>query len=289
MFNELINRASIVMEALPYIIRFHGKTIVVKYGGAAMENPELKNAVMRDIVLLKYVGINTIIVHGGGPDINKFLKRRKIEPNFINGLRVTTKEVMKVVEHVLGNRINAEIVSLIKKNGGKAKGLFGKKGEILKATKHIAKDPSGVDIDLGYVGDVSGVKGQALKKWMKMGYIPVIAPIGIGRKRESYNINADNAASAIARHLKASKLILMTNVRGVLDKNQNLISSINATKANSMIKSGQITGGMIPKVKSSLASIESGVDKVHIIDGRIPHAILLELFTDHGIGTMVER
>ena len=289
MFTHLIRRAEAVIEALPYLMKFYGKTIVIKYGGAAMENPELKNAVMRDVVLLKYVGMNPIIVHGGGPDINKFLTRRNIEIKFIKGLRVTTKEVMEVVEHVLGNRINNEIVSLLKKNGGKAKGFFGKKGKIITARKKWLKDENNNSIDLGFTGEVAGIKYRLLQKWMKMGNIPVISPIGVGPGGKSFNINADSAASAIAENLKAAKLILMTNVRGVLDKDQNLVSQINAVKAQTMIKSGQISGGMIPKIKSSLAALKKGVGSVHIIDGRIPHAVLLEIFTDHGIGTMVVK
>lgn len=289
MFTHFMKRAEAVIEALPYLLKFHGKTIVIKYGGAAMENSELKNAVMRDVVLLKYVGMNPIIVHGGGPDINKFLKRRNIDIKFIKGLRVTTLEVMEVVEHVLGNRINAEIVSLLKKNGGKAKGFFGKKGKVITARKKWLKDENGELIDLGFTGEVSGIKYRFLQKWMNMGYIPVISPIAVGPGGKSYNINADSAASAIAENLKAAKLILMTNVRGVLDKDQALISQINGSKANSLIKSGQISGGMIPKVRSSLAALKKGVGNVHIIDGRIPHAVLLEIFTDHGIGTMVVK
>ncbi|OGC06027.1 acetylglutamate kinase [candidate division WOR-1 bacterium RIFOXYA2_FULL_36_21] len=289
MFEHLIKRAKTVMEALPYLIKFSGKTVVIKYGGAAMENPELKNAVMRDIVLLKYVGINPVIVHGGGPEINLFLKRRGIEPKFVNGLRVTTLDVMSVVEHVLGNRINSEIVSLIKKNGGRAKGFFGRKGEVIKAKKHWAKDDKNRDLDLGFTGDVVGVRYRFLRRWMKLGYIPVLSPIGVGHRKKSYNINADSAAAAVAACLKASKLILMTNVRGVLDNKGELLSSINSKKASGMISSGQISGGMIPKIKSGLCAIKDGVEKVHIIDGRIPHAILLEIFTDYGIGTMVEN
>ncbi len=289
MFKHLIRRASTVMEALPYLMKFNGKTIVIKYGGAAMENPELKNAVMRDVVLLKYVGMNPIIVHGGGPDINRFLKRRKIDIKFIKGLRVSSKEVMQVVEHVLGNRINSEIVSLLKKNGGKAKGFFGKKGKVIRARKKWLKGDNGELIDLGFTGEVAGIKYRFLQKWMKMGYIPVISPIAVGPGGKTYNINADSAASAIAEQLKAAKLILMTNVRGVLDKDENLISKINAVKASSMIKSKHITGGMIPKINSSLAALKKGVGTVHIIDGRIPHAVLLEIFTDHGIGTMVVK
>ncbi len=289
MFKYLIRRANTVMEALPYLMKFYGKTIVIKYGGAAMENPELKNAVMRDVVLLKYVGMNPIIVHGGGPDINRFLKRKKIEIKFIKGLRVSTKEVMQVVEHVLGNRINSEIVSLIKKNGGKAKGFFGKKGKVIRARKKWVKNEGGEYIDLGFTGEVSGVKYRFLQKWMKMGYVPVISPIGVGPGGKTYNINADSAAAAIAEHLKAAKLILMTDVLGVLDKDGKFVSQVNASKAASMIKSHQITGGMIPKIKSSLAALKKGVGSVHIIDGRIPHAVLLEIFTDHGIGTMVVK
>lgn len=289
MFRYLIKRAEAVMEALPYLLKFNGRTIVIKYGGAAMEDPELKNAVMRDIVLLKYVGMNPVIVHGGGLDINRFLTRRQIEIKFIKGLRVTTKEVMAVVAHVLGNRINSEIVSLLKKNGGHAKGFFGKKGKVITARKQWVKDEEGEYIDLGYTGQVARIRYRFLQKWMKMGYIPVLAPIGVGAGGKLYNINADQAAAAVAAHLKAAKLVLMTNVMGVLDKNQKLISQVNAYKAQKMIKSGQISGGMIPKVRSGLYALKKGVEKVHIIDGRIPHAILLEIFTDHGIGTMVVK
>lgn len=289
MFKYLIKRAEAVMEALPYLLKFYGKTIVIKYGGAAMEDPELKAAVMRDIVLLKFVGMNPVVVHGGGPDINRFLNRRKIEIKFIKGLRVTSKEVMEVVQHVLGNRINSEIVSLLKKNGGKAKGFFGKKGRVIKAKKQWIKDENGEYIDLGFTGQVAGIRYRFIQKWMKLGYVPVLSPIGVGAKGKVYNINADLAAEAVAEHLKAEKLIYMTNVAGVLDRDQKLISQINAAKAQSLIKSGVISGGMIPKIKSCLAAIKKGVKKVHIIDGRIPHAILLEIFTDHGIGTMVGR
>lgn len=289
MFRYLIKRAEAVMEALPYLVKFNGKTVVIKYGGAAMENPELKNAVMRDIVLLKFVGMNPIVVHGGGPEINQTLKRRKIEIKFIKGLRVTDEEVMKVVEHVLGSRINSEIVSLIKKHGGKGKGFFGKKGKVIKAQKKWIKGEDGKYLDLGYTGQVIGVRNRFLQKWMKLGYIPVLSPIGIGPKGKIFNINADSAAAAVASHLKAEKLILLTNVTGVLDSSQNLVSSINSRKADSMIKSGQISGGMIPKVKAGLYAIKNGVKKAHIIDGRIPHAVLLEMFTDHGIGTMVGK
>lgn len=279
-----IKRAKTVMEALPYIMHFHGKVIVIKYGGAAMTDPELKNSVMRDAVLLKYVGMHPIIVHGGGPAINKYLKRKKIKVRFVDGRRVTDKETMKAVQHVLGNKINAEIVSLIKKNGGKARGFWGKKGKVIKAKKLW---PNG--LDLGFVGQVDGVRNRFLWRWMKKGHIPVLSPIGVGRRGKIFNINADRAAASIAAHLGASKLILMTDVRGVLDDKQELISEINTKRVNQMIKSGDLSGGMIPKVKSSLSALKKGVEKVHIIDGQIPHALLLEIFTDFGIGTMVVK
>lgn len=279
-----IKKAQIVMEALPYILKFHGKIIVIKYGGAAMTDPELKNSVMRDAVLLKYVGMHPIIVHGGGPEINRYLKRKKIKPHFVDGQRVTDKATMRAVEQVLGGRLNAEIVSLLKKNGGKAKGFWGKKGKVIKAKKLWPKGK-----DLGFIGQVEGVRYRFLAKWMKMGYIPVLSPIGVGRKGQVYNINADKAAAAIAAYLKASKLILMTDVRGVLDNKGELVSEINAKKINNMIKSGDLHGGMIPKAKSGLYALKKGVEKVHVIDGRVPHALLLEIFTDYGIGTMVVK
>lgn len=287
MFDHLIKRANVVMEALPYLQKFYGQTIVIKYGGAAMTNPELKQSVLRDVVLLKYVGMNPILVHGGGPEINKHLKRKGIEPKFVGGYRVTDKETMKVVEKVLGGKINSELVTLIKKMGGKAKGFWGKKGRVIKAFKYFKKDEQGNRIDLGFTGQVGGVRYRFLNKWMKLGYIPVLTSIGVGKSGKTYNINADKAAAAIAAHIKANKLMLLTDVRGVLDKDGKLISEINTYRAQKFMKNGTISGGMIPKVKSSLYALKKGVQKVHIIDGRIPHAILLEIFTDYGIGTMV--
>lgn len=288
MYEKLIRRASVVMEALPYLQEFYGRTIVIKYGGAAMTDPELKRSVLRDVVFLRFVGMLPVIVHGGGPRINRYLKRKRIEYEFIKGLRVTTKEVVKAVEHVLGRMVNTEIVHLIKKNGGKAKGFYGKKGKVIKAQKlWIRMD--GKYPDLGYTGKVVDIRYRFLRKWMKMGYIPVLSPIGVGSHGKVYNINADQAAAAVAAQLGAAKLILMTNVRGVLDKDEELVSEINTYRTQKMIRSGQISGGMIPKVKSGLYAIKKGVEKVHIIDGRIPHALLLELFTDTGIGTMVVK
>ncbi len=279
-----IRKAKTVMEALPYIIQFHDQVIVIKYGGAAMTDPELKRSVMRDAVLLKYIGMHPVIVHGGGPAINKYLKRKKIPTRFVDGRRVTDKATMQAVQQVLGKKVNAEIVSLIKKNGGKARGFWGKKGKVIKAKKLWPKG-----LDLGFVGQVDGVRYRFLRRWMKKGHIPVLAPIGIGRGGKVYNINADRAASAIAAELGASKLILMTDVRGVLNRKGELISEVNTKKINKMIKSGDLSGGMIPKVKSSLMALKRGVEKVHIIDGQIPHALLLEIFTDFGIGTMVVK
>jgi acetylglutamate kinase len=286
---RLIKRAETVLEALPYLIKFNNKIIVIKYGGAAMQSEELKHNVIQDVVLLKMMGMEPILVHGGGPEINKYLRKKGIEPKFIGGYRVTDKETMRVVEKVLGEKINQQIVSLIKKAGGKAKGFYGKKGRVIKAFKYWKKDETGNKIDLGFTGQVGGIRFRFLKKWMKLGYIPVLTSIGVGKRGGVYNINADKAAAAIAAYLKAEKLVMMTDVKGVLNTEGELVSHINTYKAGKMIKNGSISGGMIPKVKSCLYALRKGVKKAHIIDGRIPHAILLELFTDHGIGTMVEK
>jgi acetylglutamate kinase len=289
MFKHLIKRAKAVLEALPYLTKFNGRTMVIKYGGAAMQSEELKQGVIQDVVLLKMVGMNPVLVHGGGPEINKYLRKKGIEPKFVGGYRVTDKETMKVVQKVLGEKINQQIVSLIKKAGGKAKGFYGKKGRVIKAFKYWKKDADGNKIDLGFTGQVGGIRYRFLNKWMKMGYIPVLTSIGVGKRGGVYNINADKAAAAIAAYLKAEKLIMMTDVLGVLDNNGKLASEINTYRAEKMIKAGSISGGMIPKVKSCLYAIRKGVKTAHIIDGRLPHAILLELFTDHGIGTMVVK
>lgn len=289
MFRHLIKRAGAVIEALPYLIKFNNKIIVIKYGGAAMENEELKHSVIQDVVLLKMVGMEPILVHGGGPEINRYLKKKGLEPRFVGGYRVTDKETMKVVQKVLGEKINQQIVSLIKKAGGKAKGFYGKKGRVIKAFKYWKKDEEGNKIDLGFTGQVGGIRYRYLRKWMKLGYIPVLTSIGVGKRGGVYNINADKAAAGIAAYLKAEKLIMMTDVLGVLDTQGKLISQVNTYRAGKMIKSGAISGGMIPKVKSCLYALRKGIKSAHIIDGRLPHAILLELFTDHGIGTMVVK
>jgi len=289
MFKHLIERANVVLEALPYLLKFHQKVIVIKYGGAAMQDEELKQSVMQDVILLKMTGMNPILVHGGGPEINKNLRRKGIEPKFVGGYRVTDRETMKIVQKVLGEKINQQIVSLIKKAGGKAKGFYGKKGRVIKAFKYWKRDEQGNKIDLGFTGQVGGIRYRYLNKWMKLGYIPVLTSIGVGKRGEVYNINADKAAAAIAAYLKAEKLILLTDVLGVLDNKGKLISEVNSYRIGKMIKTGAISGGMIPKVKSGLYALKKGVKTVHILDGRIPHAILLELFTDHGIGTMVRK
>jgi acetylglutamate kinase len=288
MFRHLIRRANAVIEALPYLTKFNGKTIVIKYGGAAMQSEELKQRVIQDVVLLKMCGMEPILVHGGGPEINKALRKKGLEPKFVGGYRVTDKETMKVVQKVLGERINQQIVSLIKKAGGKAKGFYGKKGRVIKAFKYWKKDEHGNKIDLGFTGQVGGIRYRYLNKWMKLGYIPVLSSIGVGKRGGIYNINADKAAAAIAAYLKAEKLIMMTDVQGVLEGGK-LVSEVNTYRAEKMIKSGSISGGMIPKVKSCLYALRKGVKTAHIIDGRLPHSILLELFTDHGIGTMVRK
>jgi len=289
MFKHLIERANVVLEALPYLLKFHQKVIVIKYGGAAMQDEELKQSVMQDVILLKMTGMNPILVHGGGPEINRNLRRKGIEPKFVGGYRVTDKETMKIVQKVLGEKINQQIVSLIKKAGGKAKGFYGKKGRVIKAFKYWKRDEQGNKIDLGFTGQVGGIRYRYLNKWMKLGYIPVLTSIGVGKRGEVYNINADKAAAAIAAYLKAEKLILLTDVLGVLDNKGKLVSEVNSYRIGKMIKTGAISGGMIPKVKSGLYALKKGVKTVHILDGRIPHAILLELFTDHGIGTMVRK
>lgn len=287
MYKYLIKRAEAVIEALPYLRKFHGKTVVIKYGGAAMVRPKLKQKVITDIVLLKYVGLHPIVVHGGGWKITKALKSRKKKIKFIEGLRVTDEKTMEVVNEVLG-RINRRIVSLIGKAGGKGRGLSGKKGKLIKARKLILRR-QGEKIDLGFAGEVRRIDIGLLETLSKRGFIPVVSSIGIDRTGQLYNINADQAASAVASALQATKLIYLTDVSGVLDKDEKLVSLVDAKHARKMIRRGIISGGMIPKVKCCLEALKKDVESTHIIDGRIPHAILLEIFTDYGIGTMVTR
>lgn len=286
-YEYLIKRANIVIEALPYLRKFHDQIMVIKYGGAAIEHKDLREKVIQDIVLLKYVGFHPVVIHGGGPEINRALRKAGIETRFIEGLRVTDEKTMETVEKVL-SRINKKVVSLINKAGGKGRGLIGKKGRLIKASK-LTLYRKGQKIDLGFTGEVRSIDSELLKSIVYKGQIPIISSIGVGRDENNYNINADQAASSIAQFLSATKLIILTDVLGVLSKDGKLISRISSHETRSLIRRGIISGGMIPKVKCALEAIKGGVESSHIIDGRIPHALLLEIFTDHGIGTMVVR
>ncbi len=291
MMEELIRKADVLIESLPYIKEFYGETIVIKYGGHAMVDDQLKFSFARDVVLLKYIGINPVIIHGGGPQIGDMLKKLNIPSQFISGMRVTDIETMNVVEMVLAGKINKDIVSLINRNGGKAIGLSGKDGNLITAEKMFIKE--GDDfvktpeiIDLGHVGSVKSIDIGVLNTIAKE-FIPVIAPVGIGEDYEPYNINADLVAGAIAAALKARKLVLLTDVEGVLDKEGKLISTLTPEKIRMLKKDGTLTGGMIPKIDCALEAVQAGVGKSHIIDGRISHSVLLEIFTDSGIGTQI--
>ncbi len=284
--------ADILIEALPYIRRFTGKTVVIKYGGHAMVDEKLKQDFANDIVLLKTIGVNPVVVHGGGPQINKVLDAMGITSTFIRGMRYTDDATMDVVEMVLGGKVNKDIVARINREGGRAVGLTGKDGGLILAEKmkiYHQEDESKPPeiIDPGMVGDVSSVNPEIIHTLTAKGFIPIIAPVGIGSKGETYNINADVVASKIAAALDAERLILVTDVDGVLDPDKRLISSVNDGEINEMISDGRIQGGMIPKVECALGALKSGVKKSHIINGKTPHAVILELFTDSGIGTQV--
>jgi len=286
-----LNVAQVLTEALPYIQRFAGKTVVVKYGGNAMTDPELENSFARDIVLLKTVGLNPIVVHGGGPQIGDLLTKIGKQSEFIDGMRVTDAETMDVVEMVLGGLVNKSIVNLINKNGGRAMGLTGKDGNLIRAKKmYLEKtqaDGSVQQVDIGQVGEVAGIKTDVLEMFMASDFIPVIAPVGVGDAGESYNINADLVAGKVAEALKAEKLILLTNITGVLDKNKNILTGLSTQDVDNLIADGTIYGGMIPKITCALDAVKGGVISEHIIDGRVHHASLLEIFTDEGIGTLI--
>ncbi len=282
----MIKKADILIEALPYIRRLYKKRIVIKYGGNAMVNEDLKKSVMDDITLLKYVGLNPIIVHGGGPDITAALKTYNIESEFINGLRVTDKDTVDIAQMVLVGKTNKDIVSKLNHAGGKAIGLCGLDGNLIKCKKHYT-EVDGKKTDIGFVGDVISVNTKVIDLLTEDEYIPVIAPIGVDDEGNSYNINADTVASAVAEALNAEKLMYLTDVRGVLDKEESLIHRIYTDEVETLIENGTITGGMIPKVTGCKEAVNNGVERVHIIDGRIVHSILLEIFTDHGIGTMI--
>ncbi|MBA58801.1 MAG: acetylglutamate kinase [Gammaproteobacteria bacterium] len=284
--------APVLIEALPYIKKFFGKTIVVKYGGNAMTEEHLKSSFARDIVLMKLVGMNPVVVHGGGPQIGTTLKNLGIETSFVDGMRVTDSRTMEVVQMVLGGTVNPEIVNLINRSGGDAVGLTGKDANLIRAKKMVIervvnKIKGEEKVDLGHVGEVSEINQNIINILVDRGIIPVIAPIGIGDDSTTYNINADLAAGKIAEKLEAEKLIMLTNVAGIKDKQDNLISSINPDQAETLIKEQEITEGMIPKVRCAISAVQNGVKKAHIIDGRQEHAVLLEVLTDKGIGTLV--
>ncbi|HCC68288.1 MAG TPA: acetylglutamate kinase, partial [Nitrospiraceae bacterium] len=285
---KLIEKANVLIEALPYIQNFYGKTFVIKYGGAAMVEEKLKKAFAQDVVLMNFIGIRPVIVHGGGPKISAIMEKMGKKPTFIHGQRFTDKETMDIVEMVLGGLINKEIVSLINRHGGRAIGLSGKDGSLIKAKKKLTRKDvaTGVPeiIDLGLVGEVTSVNPKILYSMEKDSFIPVIAPIGVGPKNETLNINADYIAGAIASALKAEKLILLTDVNGIMDNNKKLIPTINRSKIKAFVSKGIISGGMLPKVQACQNALKEGVGKTHIIDGRIPHALLLEIFTKKGIG-----
>lgn len=288
---DLINKANVLMEALPYLKRFAGTTIVIKYGGHAMADEQLKESFARDVVLLKYIGLNPVIVHGGGPQINETLKKYGIVSEFVRGMRVTDAATMGVVEMVLVGQVNKEVVGLINRHGGRAVGLSGKDGELLLAEKmlqEIRREDGEIErVDIGFVGDVIHVN-QALIDTLEQGkFIPVIAPVGVGAGGESYNINADVVAGRVAAALKAEKLILLTDVQGVKDKQGNLLTGVSVGEMRRLISDESIVGGMIPKVECCADALAGGVKKAHIIDGRVEHAVLLEIFTDKGVGTEI--
>ncbi|MEW5771421.1 MAG: acetylglutamate kinase [Pseudomonadota bacterium] len=283
-------KAKVIAEALPYIQRFWDKTIVIKYGGNAMTDPVLKAAFARDVVLLKLVGLNPVVVHGGGPQIEDLLKRVGKKGEFIQGMRVTDAETMEVVEMVLGGQVNKEIVNLINQAGGKAVGVTGKDGSFIRAKKLMVenKENPGDLIDIGLVGEITKIDPSLIAFLDSGDFIPVIAPIGVGEGGETYNINADVVAGKLAEVLKAEKLVLLTNTPGVLDKDGNLLTGLTPKKIDELVADGTLSGGMLPKIGSALDAAKSGVPYVHIIDGRVEHALLLEIMTDQGVGTLIK-
>lgn len=282
-------KAELLAEALPYIRRFHGKTIVIKYGGNAMTEEALKHGFARDVILLKLVGMNPVVVHGGGPQIDNALKKIGKLGTFVQGMRITDEETMEVVEWVLGGEVQQDIVMLINHYGGQAVGLTGKDGGLIRARKMQMPDPSqpGQFIDLGFVGEIVSINPAVVKALQDDAFIPIISPIGFGDDGQAYNINADLVAGKIAEILKAEKLIMMTNTAGVLDKNDQLLTNLSAKQIDTMFEDGTIHGGMLPKISSALDAAKSGVNTVHIIDGRIEHSLLLEVLTDQAFGTMI--
>jgi acetylglutamate kinase len=282
-------KAAVLAEALPYIRRFHGKTVVIKYGGNAMTEEHLKRSFARDIILLRLVGILPVVVHGGGPQIESLLSKVGKKGEFVQGMRVTDTETMDLVEMVLAGQVNKQIVELINHAGGKAVGLTGQDGGLLRARKMMvsSQDTPDLLVDLGHVGEIESVDPAVIHSLLASGFVPVIAPIGSGQEGETYNINADLVAGKIAEILKAEKLILMTNTPGVLDKRGNLITGLTAREIDALFADGTISGGMLPKISSALEAAKSGVQSVHVVDGRVPHCLLLEILTNEGVGTMI--
>src|SRR4026209_278258 len=288
---DVAEKAKILAEALPYIRRFHGKTIVIKYGGNAMTDDKLKKSLAHDVVLLKLVGINPVVVHGGGPQIDELLKQLGKKGEFVQGMRVTDAETMDVVEMALGGQVNAEIVNLINQHGGRAVGLNGKDGGLIRAKKMLvrANGDSEENIDIGQVGEVDTIDPEIVHHLLTHDFIPVIAPLGVGKKGETSNSSADLVAGKVAEILKAEKLIVLTHTPGVLDKNGNLLTGLSSKKVDELFADGTIHGGMLPKISSALDAVRNGVNTCHIIDGRVDHALLLEVLTDEGVGTLIRR
>ena len=293
MMQELINKAAMLLEALPYIQRYSGQNVIIKFGVHEMGEPELSAAFAQDIVLLKQSGVNPIVVHGGGPQIASMLKRLQLKSEFVNGLRVTDKPTIEVVEMVLAGLINKDIVTAINRHGGKAVGISGKDGNLMLAKRitHMADPESNLmkAVDIGLVGDPVEINPHIVNVFAESDLIPVIAPVAISREGETLNVNADTFASALAARMKAKRLLLLTDVAGVLDKEKRLVQQLSIAEARSFIRGGTITGGMIPKVEGCIEVVEAGVEAVVILDGRVPHCVLLELFTRHGVGTLVKR
>ncbi len=282
-------KARVLAEALPYIKRFHGKTVVVKYGGNAMTDERLKQSFAHDVVLLKLIGIDVVVVHGGGPQIEQLLGKLGKKGTFVQGMRVTDEETMDVVEMVLGGQVNKDVVTLINQAGGKAVGLTGQDGAFIRAKKLLLADDKHPDemLDIGQVGEIASIDPTVIDSLEQGGFIPVVAPIGVGENGESYNINADLVAGKLAEVLKAEKLVVLTNTPGVLDKNGNLLTGLTPKRIDELVADGTLSGGMLPKISSALDAVRGGVKSVHIIDGRVEHALLLEVLTDEGVGTLI--
>ena len=284
---EALNIANVLTEALPYIRRFTGKTIVVKYGGNAMIDDTLTQGFAQDIVLMKLVGMNPVVVHGGGPQIGSLLEKLGITSRFIDGMRVTDAPTMDVVEMVLGGTVNKAIVSLLNQAGGKAIGLTGKDGNLIQARQMFLEDENGSPLDIGFVGEVASVNREVVDTLVNSDFIPVIAPVGVGTDGQSYNINADLVAGKVAEALQAEKLVLLTNVAGLQDKSGKVLTGLSTQQVDALIADGTIYGGMLPKIQCALEAVKGGVTSSHIIDGRVEHAVLLEIFTDSGVGTLI--